>query len=118
MYEFHFPLVQLSRKEKCKKPWITQGLLKSINHKNKLYCIYIKHTNEANRKKYIDYKNVLTNLVRNNKKSYYEDVFKNTQRDIRKTWSHINELLGRGKKDPIPNEMYIPWRNSFKIKLR
>ena len=106
MYEFHFPLVRLSRKKKCKKPWITQGLLKSINHKNKLYCKYIKHKNEANRKKYIDYKNALTNLVRNNKKSYYDDVFKNTQRDIRKTWSHINDLLGRGKKDPIPDEMY------------
>ena len=106
LYEFHFPLVQLSRKKKCKKPWITQGLLKSINRKNKLYCIYIRHKNEANRKKYIDYKNVLTNLVRNNKKSYYDDVFKNTQRDIRKTWSYINDLLGRGKKDPIPNEMY------------
>ena len=48
----------------------------------------------------------MTNLIRNNKKSYYDDVFKNTQRDIRKTWSHINELPGRGKKDPIPNEMY------------
>ena len=43
LYEFHFPLVQLSRKKKCKQPWITQGLLKSINHKNKLYCIYIRH---------------------------------------------------------------------------
>ena len=33
LYEFNFPLVQLSRKKK--KPWITQGLLKSINHKKK-----------------------------------------------------------------------------------
>ena len=100
LYEFNFPLVQLNRKKNCKKPWITQGLLKSINHKNKLYCIYIRYKNEANRKKYIDYKKVLTNLVRNNKKRYYDDVFKHTKRDIRKAWSHINEFLGRGKKIP------------------
>lgn len=96
----------MSVKKKCRKPWITPSLLKSINQKHKLYHTYIKNQNEINRKSYVDYKNLLTNLVRQSKKDYYDNVFRTTQNDIRKTWSHINGLLGRGKKTPLPNDMY------------
>ena len=106
LYNLHFPIVELSAKKKCRKPWITPSLLKSINQKHKLYYTYIKNQNEINRKRYVDYKNLLTNLVRQSKKNYYDDVFRTTQNDIRKTWSHINELLGKGKKTPLPNDMY------------
>ena len=87
LYNLHFPLVELSVKKKCRKPWITPSLLKSINQKHKLYHTYIKNQNEINRKSYVDYKNLLTNLVRQSKKDYYDNVFRTTQNDIRKTWS-------------------------------
>ena len=49
---------------------------------------------------------MLTSAVRQSKKRYYDNVFRSTQYDIKKTWYHINELLGRGKKPLIPSEMY------------
>lgn len=106
LYDIRFPIVKINRKRKCRKPWITQSLLKSIEHKYKLYYTYIKCKNERNKKKYLDYKNVLTNLVRKSKKDYYDKVFKNTQKDIRKTWVHINELLGRGNRELMPDQLY------------
>ena len=105
-YNLCFPLVETNVKKKCRKPWITLSLKKSINRKHKLYCIYIKNPNEANKKRYVDYRNILTNTVRLSKKRYYDNLFQCIRKDTKKTWSHINELLGRGKKRLFPAEMY------------
>ena len=42
LYNECFPVVQVTIKKKCNKPWITHGLLKSINRKHKLYNNYVK----------------------------------------------------------------------------
>ena len=42
IYNVCFPLVEVATRKKCKKPWVTQGLLKSINRKHKLYSNYVK----------------------------------------------------------------------------
>ena len=75
LYEQCFPVVQVSRKKKCKKPWVTCGLLKSINRKHKLYSNYVKTPNDANKKKYVEYKNALVSTLRVAKQTYYNDLF-------------------------------------------
>ena len=71
-----------------------------------MYYNHIKDQSDLNRKKYTDYKNTLINIVRQSKKIYYDNVFRSTQYDIKKTWSHINELLGKGKQTSLPNAMH------------
>ena len=105
LYNLCFPLIEVSIKSKCKKPWVTRGLLKTINHKHKLYGSYVKRPTAENKKKYIDYKNVLVNTLRIAKQNYYNDLFHSVKGDIRKTWSHINELLGRSNRNSLPQEM-------------
>jgi len=46
------------------KPWITQGILKSVRHKNKLYKSYLKKKTAESKLIYVKYKNKLTNLIR------------------------------------------------------
>ena len=40
------------------------------------------------------------------KHEFYGDLFQSVQGDNRKTWTHINELLGRGKKHSIASELF------------
>ena len=106
LYNECFPVVQVTIMNKCKKPWITHGLLKSINRKHKLYSNYVKRPNDNNKKKCIDIKNILVRTLRLAKQRYYYDLFQRVKSDIKKTWSHINELLGRGKKNLFPSGMF------------
>ena len=42
-YEKHFPLKKLKRRLPPRRPWISQGLLKSIKQKNRLYKRYLSN---------------------------------------------------------------------------
>ena len=69
VYNDCFPLVNQRSKNNCKKPWITNGLLTSIKKKNKMYIAYIRKPCEKSRLKYTVFKNKLTSLLRNSKKT-------------------------------------------------
>ena len=62
-YEKHFPLKKLRCHPQLRKPWISQGLLKSIKKKNKLYEQYpsslIPDPSSQKEEKYKTYKNKL-----------------------------------------------------------
>lgn len=53
------------------KPWITNGILKSIRKKNTLYKKYIKNLNIHNKSVYTKYKNKLTKVLRASKQLFY-----------------------------------------------
>ena len=69
----HIPLSKVTNKEfKRYKPWITNGILNSINRKNKLYNKYIKSKNDDNKirlfREYKTLKNYIIELIRVGKK--------------------------------------------------
>ena len=74
-----------------------------LNHN---YSPYIKRPTSSNKNKYIDYKNVLVTTLRLAKQRYYLNLFQEAQRDIKKTWSHINDVLGLAKKNMFRQEMF------------
>ena len=81
--DLYAPLKKIS-KQKLKfrnKPWITLGLQKSISIKNHLLTKYIKLKdvtlkNEA-QIKYKQYRNLLSTLMKESKKSYFTNYFQN-----------------------------------------
>lgn len=87
------PLKPVSRKKVknfIEKPWITQGIRKSIKVKNRLlFC--------GQKERYRFYRNKISTLIRISKRSYYENYFKINSKNNKKTWSAINELLSRKK---------------------
>ena len=80
-------------KKTPRQPWITKSLLRSINRKNKLFYKYKSHPTETNKNQYKKYKNILTTILRHEKKLYYSNKFSTHYKDIKQTWKVINNIL-------------------------
>ena len=97
--DLYAPLKKIS-KQKLKfrnKPWITLGLQKSISIKNHLLTKYIKLKdvtlkNEA-QIKYKQYRNLLSTLMKESKKSYFTNYFQNNLNHLKSTWKGIKNLI-------------------------
>ena len=108
VYEECFPLKTTDKKSnRCRRPWITKGILKSINRKNRLYKVSLRNPDVKHKTAYKNYKNKLTNTIRFSKHRYYSDMFLSLQGDMKKMWMNINNLLGRKKSNSMPNNMYF-----------
>ena len=100
----HIPLKKLSKKEVKlrKKPWLTPGLLTSINKKRALLH---KFKNEKMRnkdtsatfQKYKEYNNLINKLKRMSKRNFYHKFFNDNSNNTKNIWRGINQLLNRKK---------------------
>ena len=90
------------------KPWITPGLLCSINMKNKLYKKALRNKNIANENKYKQYRNMLINIIRDAKKQYISNALEENKNDGKQTWRVLNKLINKRKKSQTkyPNIFY------------
>ena len=71
------------------KPWLTKGILKSINR-----------TSTKNQKWYDLYKiyrDKINHLLRNSKSNYYKKYFNDSKQNGKKIWKGINELISEKK---------------------
>ena len=105
-----------SRRKTPMKPWITPGLLCSINMKNKLYKKVLKNMNISNERKYKKYRNVLVNLIREAKKIYIQKSLEDNKNDSKQTWKVLNNLIKRrkNKQTKYPNVFYDNGEHCFK----
>ena len=97
--------VRYNKKVHKDNPWITNGILKSINSKDKLYKALIKTPKE-----YPNYAVLQTNfktyrkIIRRSiyimfaKRDYYRSVFNKYSANLKMTSQTINETLNRRKK--------------------
>jgi hypothetical protein len=88
-----FPLVRLSRKKHKSKPWVTAGIKKSVNHKNKLFRQYITKPDTKHKHKLAKYRSILRNVLNAAESQYYKNLLNSRQSSSRKMWSVINELI-------------------------
>ena len=90
-YEQNIPLVkQKHRKNQIRNPWITQGIFRSIQTRNKLFKSYVRNPTEQNNCHYKRYRNILTKLIRTSKKLHYSKVLNNAEGNLNSTWKVIN----------------------------
>ena len=80
-----------------KSPWISKGLLKSINHKNKLYKSCLKHQTTHKENIYKIYRNKLNSLLRKAKKEYFAKKLDHHKHNMRNTWKTIKCILNKSK---------------------
>ena len=57
--------------------------------------------------RYVKYKNILKQLLRQEEKKYYEHLFAKKANDIRQTWKLINSILKRDTRDASPSIFMI-----------
>ena len=79
-----------SRKKTPIKPWITPAILTSINRKNDLFRLKKKSPTAYNVNQYKRYKNFFTQVLRNAKKTYYQNALNDS--GPRETWQILNEM--------------------------
>ena len=98
IYEASFPLKQISRKRAKDKPWITDALKKSINHKNMLYRKKCKKPTQENIQTFITYRNRLSSCLEQAEINYYDEIFSDRQTGIKSFWKTFGQTLNPGKK--------------------
>ena len=96
----HAPLKPLSKKQQKqrKKPWITNGILKSISLKNKYYKKFLKSKDPYWYQQYKYYRDTLNHLIRRSKKNHYKSYFEIFKTNSKKIWKGINELISKSNK--------------------
>lgn len=94
-------LIKISHKLIKEKDWITPPLLKSISIKQKLFLKTKKypHDQEATQN-YKNYRNVLNNLIKINKREYFQKQITADDRamESRNLWRTVKNLTGRTTK--------------------
>ena len=96
----HAPLKFLSKKERKtrQKPWLTRGIIKSIMVKRKLFRQFKNSQNK-------DFRD-LNKHCRKSRKIHYKSFFIKNANNIQKTWSEINKILNRKRKDNVKSIFY------------
>ena len=95
------PKRKATRKEKklLLKPWISRGLLKSIQTKNKLFRQLQKNRdNSILHNKYKICRNTLNRALRMAKRSYYHLFLNEHKGNFAKVWEIVNELTYNKKR--------------------
>ena len=79
------------------QPWISYGLLHSINRKNYLHKKFTHCPSEANQKTFKTYRNTLNQLIRNAKAHYYKRKIEQTKSNSKKLWDVLLEIIRKKK---------------------
>jgi len=98
------PIKKLTKKEigLKKSPWVTSGILKSIKERDMLYKSFTLEKDpsikSSLRKSYKNYRNLIVKLLRSSKKQYFSNFFIEHNKNIKKTWEAIRDLINVSKK--------------------
>ena len=111
----HMPIksVKFNKYKHKKNKWISKGIIKSIEIKDKLYKLMTQHTiDDVEAHQYIKntfniYRNMLKKLIRQAKRLYYIATFARFKHSIKQTWKIIKETLNRSKRDALPNRFLV-----------
>jgi exonuclease III len=109
----HLPMQKkcFNRKKHKIEPWMTQGLLKSMRTKEKLYKKMLTARNTVSyvnhESKYKEYLSLYKKSIRAAKNQFWLLRFEDTKSDIKRTWKNINTLLNnKSKNHSFPSQFH------------
>ena len=93
----HAPLITRRLKpRKC--PWMTTEIVKTIHERDYYHRLFWKKKNQIYKAEYKKRRNLVTSLIRNTKRKYYEDNINNNMGNPNMLWKTFNDLLGSKQK--------------------
>ncbi len=102
-----------SKRNFVDKPWISIGIAKSCEVKNKMHTDLIKARKrgdpnvDAIEHTYKSYRTKLTAIRKDAKTNYYKQRFEKCQGDLKKCWKVINEMRHKKKSASFPNYIEV-----------
>ena len=115
------PIRRLSKKEisLLKRPWITNGLLKSMHNRDQTHSLFVKENDPETKdelfKIYKRKRNLVKILIRRSKKAYYAAYFEENKSDVKKTWEGIRNIVNISKKSRV-SPIQINYKNEVKTR--
>ncbi|KAG5878614.1 hypothetical protein JTB14_000638 [Gonioctena quinquepunctata] len=86
-------------KVKKRKIWITNGLIKSMCTRDKMYQKLLKEPdNIALKQNYTQYKNYVRNLLRVTKLQYYRNKIQENAQNSSNLWNTVNEICPKNNR--------------------
>jgi len=100
----HMPVRKYTRREYklIQKPWMTQGIISSVKHRDFLFCVYKRSKLLTDFETYKQFRNRLTHVKDLDKRKYYEEKFAQNSRNSKRTWKLINDIFGKTKPSSFP----------------
>ena len=110
-YDKHFPekRVKFNKYKHKRSNWITSGILKSIEFRDKLYkrlkiCSPDNGEYDILKHNLKIYNGYLNHCIRAAKKEFYHNEFNKHKNDIRKTWDTLKEIINKNTfKSDLPS---------------
>ena len=105
-------VIKFNRKKHKRDPWMTYGILNSVNRKNLLYKKLMKINRDSllfdtKKQEFNAYKNTLRRLINQAKNKYYSKQFDKNRRNGKKTWHTIDQALHRKIPKSTPDAIII-----------
>ena len=106
-------IVKFKKHRHKKTKWITQGIIKSISFRDKLYKEYRKSPmNTVTRERLKTNLNTYNKILKSNillaKRKHYHSIFEKYTHNIKNTWTNIKDLFQQSKvKRDFPNHFLI-----------
>jgi hypothetical protein len=107
LYDKCFPVKNVKINYHNRKPWLSEGLKKSIRMKNRLYLLQVKIPTAENVSTYKRYKTHLNKLMRKAERSHYNEILKQNKSSTKKLWSIIKEVISKKKQTRCPTQIKI-----------
>ena len=97
IYNRCFPVRTVKLGYKNRKPWLSEGLKKSIKIKNSLYILYKKHNTEELELRYKQYRNRLHSLLKKAEREHYDTLFETYKGNLKKSWNLIKDIINKNQ---------------------
>lgn len=100
------PIKTIFKKEEIKdKGWFNNNIKENIKERQKLFQIAMINKTDANWLMYTQQRNKTTAEIRIAKKNYYEQEIDKNQRDSKKMWKTLKNVLCKTNNDVLPQEI-------------
>ena len=99
----HAPIKEVPRSKlkQIDKPWITNGILKSIKVKQRMYRSHFFSNDVRKVAQYKQYANKLNKIEAISKTKYYNNQFEKYKTNLKATWKLIGNLIKRQPKGQL-----------------
>ena len=97
IYNSCFSIKNIKSSYEYRKPWLSEGLRKSIKYKNKLYRVKMRSNSPEAALKYNMYRNKLHSLLRAVERDHFDQLLSSYKNNLKKSWMVIKELINKKK---------------------